>query len=151
MTRWGIGPLFGILTFLYSVAIVNYNNTIGVGFDFYFRHQLGIILMVVGFLIFIYPAVTIDKYFNEGKLRTGGLYKYSRHPIYGAWIVLIIPGIIIWLGTGVTTILAAYLIFKRFIHIEEDYLLTKFGNKFVEYKAKTNAIFPKLKIKFKQW
>jgi protein-S-isoprenylcysteine O-methyltransferase Ste14 len=104
--------------------------------------------MVGGFLFFIYPAVTIDKYFNNGKLRTKGLYAVVRHPIYASWIIWIIPGIVIYWGSllAITIPLVAYIILKKIIHVEEEYLAIKFGKEYLDYKARVNAVFPKIEF-----
>lgn len=146
MTRWGIGPKFGILTSIYSGLVYLIHTHIFPALVFTGTNTLGIILMVVGFCLFIYPAVTIDKYFNERRLRTKGLYSICRHPIYSAWIVLIIPGIVLHWGSviGLTIPIVAYIIFRNYIHIEEDYLLKMFGLEYLNYKERVNAVFPKI-------
>jgi protein-S-isoprenylcysteine O-methyltransferase Ste14 len=144
MTRWGIGPKFGILTSIYSALMYLIHSYFPENFSGF--HTLGIVLISVGFCLFIYPAVTIDKYFNEGRLRTKGLYAICRHPIYSAWIVLIIPGIVLYWGSviGLTIPIVAYLIFRNNIHIEEDYLIKMFGLEYINYKDRVNAVFPKI-------
>ena len=151
MTRWGIGPTFGILTCLYSLAIYDINRLWPWTFSFSYQNEIGIALMVIGFIIFIYPAVTIDKYFNEGKLRTTGLYSVCRHPIYASWVLIIIPGIIIYWGAilGLTIPFYAYLAVRSFINKEENYLFNKFGIEYLSYKNKVNAIFPKIFISWR--
>lgn len=115
---------------------------------FYINSIISWILIIVGFGIFIYPAVTIDKYFNNKKLRTTGLYSIVRHPIYSSWIFIIIPGLIFlwgsWLGYLVP--IASYFICKGLIIKEDHYLYKTFGIKYDYYRTKTNAFFPKIKI-----
>jgi len=145
MTRWGIGPKFAIVSLLYSALIYLITIYLVSTWKFSGFDVIGLCLIVVGFLFFIYPAVTIDKYFNNMQLRTRGLYAYVRHPIYASWIVLIIPGIVLYWGAflGLTIPFVAYLVFKKFIPVEEDYLLALFGNQYRRYKYKVNAVFPK--------
>jgi protein-S-isoprenylcysteine O-methyltransferase Ste14 len=145
MTRWGIGPLFGILTSLYSGVVYCIDSYFPNSFEFTGRKEVALFLMILGFCLFIYPAITIDKYFNNRLLRTKGLYSICRHPIYGAWILLIIPGIVLWWGSliGFTIPLVAYVIFTSFIYKEESYLLRKFGSEYIDYSLRINAIFPK--------
>ncbi|MEI6426440.1 MAG: isoprenylcysteine carboxylmethyltransferase family protein [Candidatus Absconditabacteria bacterium] len=145
MTRWGVGPKFGILTLLYSALPYLITTYIFPSWKFSGFSVIGVCLIVVGCILFIYPAVTIDKYFNNKQLRTRGLYAYVRHPIYAAWIVIIIPGIVLYWGAflGLTIPFVAYWIFKQFIHVEEDYLLTLFGDQYRRYRHNVNAVFPK--------
>jgi len=146
MTRWGVGPKFGILTALYSLVVYLIHNNFCSSFEYLGLKTVGVILILVGFCLFIYPAVTIDKYFNEKRLRIKGLYAYCRHPIYASWIVIIIPGIILYWGAiiGITIPIVGYFIFKRYIHVEEDYLLKMFGLEYRNYMDRVNAVFPKL-------
>lgn len=145
MTRWGIGPRFGILTALYSLVVWYIHSIVPMTFSFDFQNEIGLGLIILGFCIFIYPAVTIDKYFNNKELRTSGLYSICRHPIYGAWIAIIIPGIVIYWGSwfGLSIPIFAYLVFSLYIHIEEDYLTAMFPL-YKYYKRRVNAIFPKI-------
>lgn len=147
MTRWGIGPKFALLTLVYSAFIWFLQEHFVPDWIFSGTHIAGLILIIIGSLLFIYPAVTIDRYFNNNKLRTKGLYSVVRHPIYASWICIIIPGIVLYWGSilGITIPFAAYLFFKMFIHIEDDYLQNKFGDNFLKYKSSVNSVFPKLK------
>lgn len=147
MTRWGVGPKFGVLTFLYSVLIFNLSSTIFPNLVFTGLETTGLSIGCIGLYVFMYNALTIDEYFNNKMLRTSGLYKYVRHPIYASWIVIIIPGIVIWSGVylALTIPIVAYFIFKSLIHIEDNYLLKMFGDEFLRYKERVNAVFPKLK------
>ena len=40
------------------------------------------------------------------------------------------------------TPLVAYAVFRSSIHVEEDYLKKRFGNAYLEYRARVNAIVP---------
>jgi len=146
MSRWGIGPKFGILTSLYSLIIYMIQNNFCQNFEYTGLKIFGFILILIGVCLFIYPAITIDKYINEGRLRTKGFYSYCRHPIYATWILIIIPGMILYWGAiiGLTIPIVAYFIFKKYIHIEEDYLLKMFGLEYRNYMDRVNAVFTKL-------
>ena len=147
MTRWGVGPKFGVLTFLFSVLLFKLSGTFFPNLLFTGLETTGLFIGCIGLYVFIYNALTIDRYFNNKELRTKGVYSYVRHPIYASWILLIIPGIVIWSGVYMALIipLVAYFIFKSLIHVEDDYLLKMFGDDFLRYKEKVNAVFPKLK------
>jgi protein-S-isoprenylcysteine O-methyltransferase Ste14 len=148
MTRWGCGPRFAIVTLIYSVVIYFIHDNLTPNLIFDIPNIIGWMLIVIGSILFIYPAVTIDYYFNNSKLRTTGLYSYVRHPIYASWIYIIIPAIVILWGSilAISIPFVAYLIFKKLIHIEEEYLAQKFGIEYWNYKLKVNATFPKIKI-----
>lgn len=149
MTRWGVGPEFTLVSIIYAIVIFLLNSSWFPSLTFVILSRevtlvLGVMLITVGFLIFLIPAVTIDKYFFEGKLCTTGIYSFIRHPIYGSWIVFIIPGIVLIRGSllGISIPIFMYAVFKILIPQEEDYLEKKFGKEYLEYKRKVNAIFP---------
>ncbi len=151
MTRWGIGPKFTIISLIYTAIVFAIQNTIFSEFRFVIYSTLinkilGIVLMLIGFIIFLIPAFTIDKYFYEGKLCTKGIYAYLRHPIYASWISFIVPGIVILRGStlGITIPIFMYIIFRALIPVEEKYLMDKFGDEYLEYQSKVWAVFPKL-------
>ena len=151
MTRWGIGPKFTCISVVYaaSVFLLNHiyfpflrftllSNTVNV--------IVGIILIAIGIPIWVIPAFTINRYFYEGKLCTTGIYSFLRHPIYGAWITFIVPGIVIMRGSvlGISIPLFMYVIFRMLIVHEERYLEMKFGDSYLNYKRQVGAVFPKL-------
>jgi len=151
MTRWGIGPKFTIISLIYAGIVFTIQNIVfpEMKFVIYSRLiniMLGILLIGTGLIILLIPAVTIDKYFYEGKLCKKGVYAYLRHPIYASWISFIVPGIVILRGSilGITIPIFMYIIFRALIPIEEKYLIEKFGDEYFEYKSKVWAVFPKL-------
>ena len=132
MTRWGVGPKFTVISLIYAAIIFAIQNTVfpEARFVIYSRLinlTLGILLIVIGVIIFLIPVFTIDKYFYEGKLCKKGVYAYLRHPIYASWISFITPGIVILRGStlGITLPLFMYLVFRALIPVEEKYLIDK--------------------------
>jgi protein-S-isoprenylcysteine O-methyltransferase Ste14 len=112
---------------------------------------IGILLLMIGVPLYLISAITIRKYFVEGKLATKGIYGYIRHPLYGSWIVLNIPGIILLMNflIGFAVPIFMYGVFKILIVKEEKYLEDKFGEEFYQYKNSVGEIFPKIRNIFK--
>jgi len=156
MTRWGVGPQFTIISGVYTVAVCIIHfiwlSHLTIPLPRYLSLILGIVLLTTGIPIFIVPGLTIDKYFNERKLATKGIYEYFRHPIYGSWIVFIIPGIILIINSliGLTIPVFMYVVYKILIVEEERYLEENFGKDYAEYKKNVGGIFPKLWLIFKR-
>lgn len=151
MTRWGIGPRFAVISLIYGAAALALQYTafpefLFVLFDKTVNLILGLSLIVIGLVIFLVPAFTIDRYFTQGRLYTQGIYAYMRHPIYGAWISFIVPGMIIMVGSvvGLTIPGFMYLVFKTLIPNEEKYLSRRFGREYEDYHRKVWSVFPKL-------
>ena len=151
MTRWGVGPKFTIISLLYAAIVFTIQNRLfsEVRFVIYstsINIILGTLLILIGLIIFLIPALTIDKYFYEGRLCKKGVYAYLRHPIYASWITFIVPGVVILRGSvlGITIPICMYIIFRALIPLEERYLMNTFGEDYIDYKSKVWAVFPKL-------
>lgn len=157
MTARGVGSIFTIISVIYTVIIFVIHFVFLSNFSLplprLFSLTIGILLVIIGLPIYILPGVVIDKYFNEEKLATEGFYAYLRHPIYGSWIVFIMPGIVFILNSllGLTIPFFMYFVFRILIVEEEKYLEEKFGDEYYEYKKRVGSIFPKLKTILKKW
>jgi len=71
-------------------------------------------------------------------------FNINHHPLYSAWVVFIVPGIIFlensWIG--MTTPVFMYLLLYRLVIKEENYLEQIFGSEYLAYKKKTPCILP---------
>lgn len=106
---------------------------------------LGFVLMVAGVSMNLWSArwfrkkqTTIDPHGNAIYLAQEGLYRISRNPMYlgmlitllgvsiylGSWIVFLAPPLFVWIVT------------MRFIGREEQALLARFGDVYIQYKAR---------------
>ena len=149
MSRWGIGPIFAFLSIGYGFLTL----IISRNYDPFFRipilpqwllSAIGTILLSIGILFFIISVKTLTKAYNSDSLVTNGIYKCCRHPLYSAWVVFIVPGIIFlensWIG--MTTPVFMYLLLYRLVIKEENYLEQMFGSEYLAYKKKTPCILP---------
>ena len=107
---------------------------------------LGYILLAFGIPLLAISVRQVATKFEAGKLMTEGIFRYSRNPIYAAWLFFLIPGFSLlttsWIFFGMP--FAFYLVFKSAIYEEETYLTEEFGKEYLDYKAKTGRLFPKL-------
>lgn len=57
------------------------------------------------------------------------------NPISAAWIMLIVPGIVIITGNilAISIPFFMYLVFRKYINLEEEYLEEKFGEEYIYY------------------
>lgn len=156
MTARGVGPIFTIISGIYTAIIFVIHfvwlSHLSLPVPRLISLTIGILLVIIGLPIFILPGIVIDKYFNEGKLATEGVYAYLRHPIYGSWIVFIMPGIVFIMNSllGLAIPFFMYFVFRILIVQEEKYLEKKFGDEYFEYKKRVGSIFPKLKTILKK-
>lgn len=105
-------------------------------------HQLGLIILVPGILILLQSGASFLKAktgllpFSEATtLVTGGLYRYTRNPMY-LGMVLFLLGVALFLGSlGALIPVAAFawIIDRQFIRNEEIFLAGIFGDEFRDY------------------
>jgi protein-S-isoprenylcysteine O-methyltransferase Ste14 len=149
MSRWGIGPIFAFLSIAYGLMTLivsrHFDPFFTIGFvPQRFLSMLGIILIGVGLPFFIIAVKTVMRAYNADALVTGGIYRCCRHPLYAAWVVFIVPGIVLWANTwlGLTAPLFMYLLLRILVRKEETYLENVFGSDYVEYKKRVPCILP---------
>ncbi len=82
--------------------------------------------------------------YNSDTLATTGIFGIVRNPVYSAWIVFIIPGLVLLSRSWplMLTPLVAYCVFKARIWRENDYLEKRFGEAHRQYKVQVNELFP---------
>jgi len=100
---------------------------------------LSIVIMCVGLIIIIIawfdlgsgPSFGLDK----NKLKTGGIYKYSRNPQlvgYGIFLIVFVMLFSSWFAVGWYVI---FLIFSTFmVRSEEEFLVLKYGEEYERYR-----------------
>jgi len=114
---------------------------------------LGIILVVVGFLIFLIGASQIyyAKLFKKGMV-IKGIYKFFRHPQYVSLSIFCIGIILTW-GRFVTYI-AFFIMLWLYYYLsksEERQCYDAFGSDYEEYKKTTWFLFPGESVLFSLW
>jgi protein-S-isoprenylcysteine O-methyltransferase Ste14 len=134
--------LIGFIDF----AFVNINN--------YIRIFLGLPIIFLGFLLFIWAHYHLGKNWNAivhkvskpSTLITSGPYKYIRHPIYSASFITIIGfGI---LSANYIIFLITFCLFLILYAIripkEEKALIKHFKKEYIIYMKNTGRLFPKI-------
>jgi len=116
---------------------------------------LGLILSIVGVSMLLYsiysfgflrtariPEVFPVKY--ERKLIKEGIYSIIRHPIYLSELCIIMGNFLI---SGVLSLLLFFLIWililPHLLRWEEERLIQRFGEEYIEYKRKVGGIIPR--------
>lgn len=109
----------------------------------YYLELTSFILIIITFIIFILSYISIGESLRVGlpkertKLKTKGIYRFSRNPIYVAFITLSIAAIIYTVNifTIVLAIIATYSHHKIILG-EEQFLERSFGKEYKEYKKR---------------
>ena len=104
----------------------------------------GLALAVVGIPMLIVAVKAGMAAYDADKLATTGLYGIVRNPMYAAWIVFIIPGLVLLTRSWplFLTPPVAYIMFKLLIRRENEYLEKRFGDAYRKYRAEVNELFP---------
>jgi protein-S-isoprenylcysteine O-methyltransferase Ste14 len=104
----------------------------------------GAILSVLGVCMLVFAGRAIVRAYGRDELATTGIFGMVRHPIYSAWIVFIIPGLVLFSRSWLLlfTPLVAYLVFKMRIRREDEYLEKQFGQAYLDYRRRVNEIIP---------
>lgn len=88
--------------------------------------------------------ITVMRAYNRDVLVTSGIFGLVRHPVYSAWIVWIVPGVVLLTQSWplLFTPVVGYLVFKLLIHREDEYLGRRFGQAYADYHTRVNELFP---------
>jgi protein-S-isoprenylcysteine O-methyltransferase Ste14 len=96
----------------------------------------------VGTIVASYRAVSSA--LDRGELCTDGPYRFVRHPLYAAWIWVLLPGAA--LSLDMPLLLSAspvmYVVTRRFLPREEATLEAEFGDEYEAYRDEVNALVP---------
>lgn len=117
-------------------------------------NRLGIIITIIGvfFLIRAFMSFNLKEFFgfeqlqkntNSNTLVVSGMYKYVRHPLYFA-LILIFAGIFCIIPTYKTLIINIIEIIYLIIGsaLEENKLEAIFGEDYIKYKKTTKKLMP---------
>jgi protein-S-isoprenylcysteine O-methyltransferase Ste14 len=149
LSRWGVGPsivasagayatVAGVATWLWP----QFCFVTAVPYSLFLVAGAGLLLIGVPMLLVAARAATLA--YNSDKLATTGIFSLTRNPIYSAWIVFIIPGLVLLSRSWplFLTPVVAYMIFKARIGRENEYLEKRFGEDYRTYKARVNELVP---------
>ena len=83
---------------------------------------------------------------REHSLVTTGPYRWVRHPLYGAGLVMHVALALLlasWLVAAVGLVILALLPWR--IRREEDHLAARFGDAYRDYRRRSGSLFPKVR------
>lgn len=117
---------------------------------------LGVVLGVLGVAVFLSAVLEMRDSWRAGvsktertELVTDGIYQISRNPAFLGFD-LVYAGILLmffnWILLAVT-LLAALMLHLQIVNVEEDFLVTVFGDAYLEYRKKVNRYFGRRIVK----
>lgn len=106
---------------------------------------IGVLTSFMGTIVFIIAVLTMRDSWRAGvpqtdktELITNGIYQLSRNPAFLGFDLLYI-GILLMFFNWILCILTAFAIVMyhlQIVNVEEDFLLTTFGNEYVQYRER---------------
>lgn len=114
----------------------------------------GAVVSIAGTAVFIAAVLTMRDNWRAGvaqtdktDLVTGGIYQFSRNPAFLGFDLLYI-GILLMFFNWVLFVVSVFAILMyhlQIVNVEEEFLLTTFGDEYVHYKKKVCRYFGKIR------
>lgn len=153
VSRWGVGPSIMLPTAAYAAVagLATWLCGLDSAWSRWPPHTVflvaGIMLLVIGVPMLVIAGRAATAAYNSDKLATSGIFGLTRNPIYSAWIVFILPGLVLLSRSWplFLTPVVAYIIFKARIGRENEYLEKRFGDEYRKYKTQVNELVPILR------
>ena len=149
LSRWGIGPRTFLPTLAYgSVAWAATRTWPDVcvlqSHPYAVFATAACILLALGAAMWLTAVISVMRAYNRDQLRVSGVFGLVRHPIYSSAIVFNLPGIAFLTRSWPLFLmpLVAYGVFKLLIHREDEYLERRFGQAYLDYRARVNEVIP---------
>lgn len=106
---------------------------------------MGAVLSVMGTIIFIAAVQTMRDSWRAGvsktdktELVTNGIYQISRNPAFLGFDLLYVGTLLMFFNwiLYILTVFAIIMYHLQIVNVEEDFLLSEFGNEYLQYKKK---------------
>lgn len=145
----GIGPVIGGITLPWLVAAILIELKFKDAFNYFkdgnnFIFYTGLVLIIIGAIMYFLTAPALLRGVKETKLITGGPYYLCRNPLYASVILFIIPGISFMMNSWLvlTASIVAYTLFKIFIKREYAEMEKFFDEDYRKYSSETPEFLP---------
>jgi protein-S-isoprenylcysteine O-methyltransferase Ste14 len=149
----GIGPLLALSGGISILTVFALRRAFG--FDLPFTNSYrpitliaGATLGVIGLYFWLSAVFLIAKGYKSHRLITHGVYRYSRNPLYSAFIVFMIPATALIINDLLILIvsLVMFTVFKISIHKEEEFLSKGYGQEYQRYAERVAQLIPFVKL-----
>ena len=136
------GKISGYITWIIFLLMLFGLNLIDSN-QFTFSKNISIFILLAGLVLTIVSLINLGKSTrlglpsNDTKLKTNGLYKYSRNPMYVGFDLITISAMLYTLN-WIIIILGVYslIIYHLIIKGEEGFMLNRFGEEYKNYKLR---------------
>lgn len=149
MSRWGVGPSILMMALSYIVVastVTHHWPEVCLIRSIPYQVFLiaGVLLLAVGIPFLVVALIGLNRSYNRDQLATRGIYGIVRNPIYSAWVVFLIPGLVLLSPSWplLLTPLVAYVAFRARIAREEAYLESRYGDAYLRYRSQVHEFLP---------
>jgi len=112
----------------------------------------GLVLIGLGILVFLWSVVTRGQYSvswempEDHALVTRGPYRYVRHPSYLGYFLMFVGLFPVLLSVVALLPLMAIPGYVRVARVEEELLVERFGEGYMEYMERTGRFLPRFRV-----
>jgi len=112
--------------------------------NYQIRLAILIISIVLTNIVVFWSLKSLPPKFRGEHLVTTGAYAYFRHPLYGAFLSFFNFGLAIYMNNFIFIIWAVLLfpLWHWNVLYEENLMIEKFGDEYLEYSKKVSRFFP---------
>jgi len=150
MSIWGVGPLLALTGGLaFGLICRVFWHLWRVPDAWLVEVQIvGVVWGIIGLWFWIGSAVQVVRSQRSRTLATTGVYRYSRNPMYAAFIVFFIPASAFVSGDLMILLVSVVMFaaFKVLIRKEESFLKNTFGAEYEHYARRVPQLIPFLRI-----
>ena len=153
MNIFGIGPMLAFTGAIGLLIILVLHLGLGVSIPlsppwYQVIRVLGAFLCIIGVYFWISSILLISRAYKSHHLETSGVYRFSRNPMYAAFIVFLVPGIACICNNLLILIvpMGMYVAFKIRIKREEEYLEQSYGVEYQQYERKVAQLVPFVRL-----
>ena len=146
---WGIGPKAAIPTVIYLVASWALSWRFPDPFVMRFAPPIvwrvaGGVLVLLGMVSYFWMLRYLAVALQRASFIRSGPYALVRHPLYAAWLILILPGTTLFSQSWLVmlTPFVFYVSLCLFIAEEEKSMREEFGEVYEKYMRETPRFFP---------
>jgi protein-S-isoprenylcysteine O-methyltransferase Ste14 len=148
LSRFGIGPQTFVPSLAYTIAAwavtKQWPEVFRIGSAHGLLGTIGAVLVAMGLLLWLTGVITVMRAYKRDQLVTSGPFALVRHPVYAGWITGVFPGLALLYQSWPMLLspFVAYAIFKSRVHVEDEYLERRFGQPYLDYRARVHEVLP---------
>lgn len=146
---FGVGPLGALVSFVFLAIAWGVDYRVGhaaIWPDPLPMRFAGGAIILVGLVFHFWTMYALRNWWAEDRLCTQGPFRWVRHPMYAAWITVILPGFALFLNSWIMicSVVVIHPIWHRLAVREETMMSDKFQNEYRSYAARTGRFFPRI-------